>query len=1171
MAWDIPLLIGFLLLFNAWASPAVDDAYFVDSNGIKHYVAVPEITSYDNNVDDFTNSLFLKYEDPWSQPASLILMSITSITSLMYFRSNTIQTLLKTNNLSIKNINFFNKTSRLGNHVAFNNSPSHQISVSRFFKVIKNGFFIKQKKLSIKLSVICILVLFLSPFYFAPTFAQNQADTIDLTDFQSCSQGSGNTCTTGAITPDFTDVVIIAVAIIQEDGAALRDVSTIVFAGGDSLAGGEIISQGSFTNTNTRIRIFEIADPTETTGTVIVTLDGSDNDLGVGVYVIAGAQEGSFIGASTNGGNVDPTDDITPTDTNSLVIGVTAHDGDATSVTSTDTLNLSAQTTAVKALVGFSSGETGADLNTETRLFTRVDATTTDESITLAFEIQGGVFQDDDLPTHSDSAIAALSVEPDDDVTYSDSTFVELDLGDQGDDVTHSDKATAALGVEPDDDVTYSDSATFTIGRIASDTTTYSDSTFVELVVKITDTVTHSDSTFIIAPGQVVTDTVTYSDRALFLLSNGGLDVTTILDSASLSKSLKATTVEATITLPAGGSASSTQETAPADPTPSAGGTLVLFATVVDITFSSNTVCDDGCTISFDFVQADLDAAGIATAAEISIFEDPEEDGSFNQLTTTLTDGEPSPFTVTATTFADGTDFGLGKSTPAPVTTGGGGGGDETDPSIFVGFADDEFPIILDGVKYKAYQLDDAHTTIAEIGKQVSFTIMVYENSGPNSVQHVEMYVNHFGSLIKNVLSETSIIYDGQPEIEIIDTNGIISSVDVAVSQPNNKAAFTFAIVFDKEFPESDIMFRIWDISRNSMDIHIPNALMVVSSQQVSVGEIIEEEAEPEVAEAEPIVPEAVPVVPVPTIPTPEPEIPVPEVPIATKMGWYDREISVLKKWGGFDVDIASDIEVLAEFGVKGEIIPSYFKQTVKWVIQDQISQQDFVNALQFFKSKGLLSDEIQKQSFVVETANRVQSLVLDEDSFDDNIKFDFGEENTLYTKANFETIQDKVTTIMALANNEQIRNELLKSNEEFASATDSKTLIDQREVEWLRNPKTITPFMDSLMNNEAALIAKALIEHDKEHIIPIESIMITNAYGVNAIITEKTHDYKQSDEKWWGKAKKLGEYLMTGSGSEDSGGSQYKGEIILAINDGEGNFIGIIKAVVNLDKVLLS
>jgi len=434
------------------------------------------------------------------------------------------------------------------------------------------------------------------------------------------------------------------------------------------------------------------------------------------------------------------------------------------------------------------------------------------------------------------------------------------------------------------------------------------------------------------------------------------------------------------------------------------------------------------------------------------------------------------------------------------------------------------------------------------------------------------MYVNHVGSLIKNDPTETSIIYDGQPEIEIIDPNGIISSADLAISQPNNKAAFTFAIVFDKEFPESDIMFRVWDINRNSMDVHIPNALMVVAAQQVPGAEIIEEtEPEPEVAEAEPIVPGAVPVVPIPTIPTPEPEIPVPEVEIVTKMGWHDSEISVLKKWGGFDVDTASDIEVLAEFGVKGEVIPSYFKQTVKWVIQDQITQEEFVNALQFFKSKGFLSDEIRKQSFVVETTNGIQSIVLDEDSFDDDIKFEFGEENTLYTKANFESIQDKVITILALANNEQIRNELITSNEEFASATDSKTLIDQREAEWLRNPKTITPFMDSLMNNEAALIAKALIEHDKEHIIPIESITITNAYGVNAIITEKIQDYIQSDEKWWTKAKTEGVYIMSGTGSEDYGGAHFWGEIILVINDGEGNFIGIIKAVVNLDKVLLS
>ncbi len=174
--------------------------------------------------------------------------------------------------------------------------------------------------------------------------------------------------------------------------------------------------------------------------------------------------------------------------------------------------------------------------------------------------------------------------------------------------------------------------------------------------------------------------------------------------------------------------------------------------------------------------------------------------------------------------------------------------GDQTVPSLSVPFNVDEFPIILDGVRYKHYQLDDAHTTTAETGKQVQFTIMVYENSGPSAVRHVAMYVNHFGPMIMGYPTETSLIYDGQPELEIIDPNGIISSADIATSQLGNKAAFTFAIVFGKEIPQSDIIFRLWDIRRNTMSVYIPNALMVVSSQQVVEGEITEEE--PEVAES---------------------------------------------------------------------------------------------------------------------------------------------------------------------------------------------------------------------------------------------------------------------------------------------------------------------------------
>ena len=107
-------------------------------------------------------------------------------------------------------------------------------------------------------------------------------------------------------------------------------------------------------------------------------------------------------------------------------------------------------------------------------------------------------------------------------------------------------------------------------------------------------------------------------------------------------------------------------------------------------------------------------------------------------------------------------------------------------------------------------------------------------------------------------------------------------------------------------------------------------------------------------------------------------------------------------------------------------------------------------------------------------------------------------------------------------------------------------------------------------MNTESALIAKAIIEHDKESLVPFISIVITNAYGVNTAITEKTSDYKQSDEEWWNQTKESGTNIMSGSSSEETTGL-YTTEISISVNNIEGNFIGIITAVVNFDKALLS
>ena len=139
-----------------------------------------------------------------------------------------------------------------------------------------------------------------------------------------------------------------------------------------------------------------------------------------------------------------------------------------------------------------------------------------------------------------------------------------------------------------------------------------------------------------------------------------------------------------------------------------------------------------------------------------------------------------------------------------------------------------------------------------------------------------------------------------------------------------------------------------------------------------------------------------------------------------------------------------------------------------------------------------------------------------------------------------------------------------------WSSLENPDVLIAQRDSEWQRNPKTVTSFMESILNNESAIIAKAIIEHDKEDLVPLISIVITNAYGVNTAITEKTPDYKQSDEQWWNDTKENGINIMSGSGSEKHTGL-YTAEISISIYDLEGNFIGVIKAVVNFEKILLS
>ena len=75
--------------------------------------------------------------------------------------------------------------------------------------------------------------------------------------------------------------------------------------------------------------------------------------------------------------------------------------------------------------------------------------------------------------------------------------------------------------------------------------------------------------------------------------------------------------------------------------------------------------------------------------------------------------------------------------------------------------------------------------------------------------------------------------------------------------------------------------------------------------------------------------------------------------------------------------------------------------------------------------------------------------------------------------------------------------------------------------------------------------------------------VFITNKYGANVAQTGKTTDYRQDDEKWWQVAKDKGLYVE--DVEYDESADVYSIDIGIRVEDLKGNFLGVIKVVLNI------
>jgi len=222
--------------------------------------------------------------------------------------------------------------------------------------------------------------------------------------------------------------------------------------------------------------------------------------------------------------------------------------------------------------------------------------------------------------------------------------------------------------------------------------------------------------------------------------------------------------------------------------------------------------------------------------------------------------------------------------------------------------------------------------------------------------------------------------------------------------------------------------------------------------------------------------------------------------------------------------------------------IPAWIKTAVGFWVNDQISDQEFLKAIEYFVENEMI---------------KVPSQTIEDKVLIDNLQI-------LQAEINMKIEQSR-----ELVNLPQIQQSLVESNVSYAATGSPEEIIRQIEERWQSSdPNLPNSVAFNLIHNPASDILRSIMDIDKksESKFKYAEIFVTNQYGANIAQSHKTSDFRQDDESWWQKAKQNGIFLSE-SGYDESAGV-YSSDIALRIQDDDGNFIGVIKAVVNVESI---
>jgi len=275
-------------------------------------------------------------------------------------------------------------------------------------------------------------------------------------------------------------------------------------------------------------------------------------------------------------------------------------------------------------------------------------------------------------------------------------------------------------------------------------------------------------------------------------------------------------------------------------------------------------------------------------------------------------------------------------------------------------FADFDLPLTINESGYPlAGYSNTIQTFSTNIGESITITSLYYEQT---VLQHVSMYLNLRGIITGDLSkSDTQILYNKDKPLHVIDPNGFFESVSVNIIDDEDgiKKFAQFEIIFAKPMETSDIVLRSWDDKLRSMDTIIYDAIEITDPENTIIVD--------ETLESEPVE-EA-------TLSDTDLEQDVEQVPIWVKNNaewWSQGEIDemtfkngiqFLIQEGIIDVPTGPNVSVSKDDLAEGELqmdpeplpIPQWVKNNAEWWSQGAISEDDFLNGIEYLVKNGII------------------------------------------------------------------------------------------------------------------------------------------------------------------------------------------------------------------------